>query len=169
MQPFTINLKPIDKKNKGKNKKKRSSKNVFGEGYDTLSNTNQSKSRTSQSGPLTNKKIKLTEVTQQDFLNTEEPKNERVISLQDNAYNTAAQEMATSEDYNEVPVEEFGSAILRGMGWNGNSDPSDDLKDEDDLKSAHAEGLGIGAKGTNNPSNKDNFMPVVKVLKPNHN
>jgi hypothetical protein len=26
---------------------------------------------------------------------------------------------ATLDDYDNVPVEEFGAALLRGMGWNG--------------------------------------------------
>lgn len=31
----------------------------------------------------------------------------------------SAPEPSTLEDYERVPVEEFGSALLRGMGWNG--------------------------------------------------
>ncbi|POS84356.1 hypothetical protein EPUL_003963 [Erysiphe pulchra] len=44
-----------------------------------------------------------------------------VISEHD-AYKRAiasAPEPSTLEDYERVPVEEFGSALLRGMGWNG--------------------------------------------------
>ncbi|RKF60640.1 Pre-mRNA-splicing factor SPP2 [Erysiphe neolycopersici] len=44
-----------------------------------------------------------------------------VISEYD-AYKRAiasAPEPSTLEDYERVPVEEFGSALLRGMGWNG--------------------------------------------------
>ena len=32
---------------------------------------------------------------------------------------------ATLEDYEKVPVEEFGAALLRGMGWNGDAKGSE--------------------------------------------
>lgn len=32
---------------------------------------------------------------------------------------------ASLEDYANVPVEEFGAALLRGMGWKGDSNSSD--------------------------------------------
>ncbi|KAG0030442.1 hypothetical protein BGZ81_002671 [Podila clonocystis] len=32
---------------------------------------------------------------------------------------------ATLEDYDKVPVEEFGAALLRGMGWNGDAKGSE--------------------------------------------
>ncbi|KAI6248389.1 Pre-mRNA-splicing factor SPP2 [Erysiphe necator] len=49
------------------------------------------------------------------------PSRLEVISEQE-AYKLAiasAPEPSTLEDYERVPVEEFGSALLRGMGWNG--------------------------------------------------
>lgn len=50
-------------------------------------------------------------------LNTNEPK----LSEED-AYKrsiAAAPDVSTLEDYERVPVEEFGAALLRGMGWKG--------------------------------------------------
>ncbi|PVU94156.1 hypothetical protein BB561_002774 [Smittium simulii] len=51
-------------------------------------------------------------------------------------------DQVTEEDYDKVPVSEFGAALLRGMGWN------DDL--EDDKKNKHEKIrpslLGLGAK-----------------------
>jgi G patch domain/KOW motif-containing protein len=50
----------------------------------------------------------------------------------------------SSSAYENVPVEDFGAALLRGMGWNGNS--------ENETKSSYKEinprkkGLGLGAK-----------------------
>lgn len=32
---------------------------------------------------------------------------------------------ASLEDYEKVPVEEFGAALLRGMGWNGDAKGSE--------------------------------------------
>lgn len=32
---------------------------------------------------------------------------------------------ASLEDYEKVPVEEFGAALLRGMGWKGDDNGSD--------------------------------------------
>ncbi|KAK5989143.1 Pre-mRNA-splicing factor SPP2 [Cladobotryum mycophilum] len=52
-------------------------------------------------------------------------KKELVITAQpteDNAYQRdveAAGAASTLEDYEAMPVEEFGAALLRGMGWNG--------------------------------------------------
>lgn len=50
----------------------------------------------------------------------------------------------TEEDYENVPVEEFGAALLRGMGWDG------ETKATETQSLAHRQRgvvLGIGAKG----------------------
>lgn len=165
MQPFTISLQPKDKKNKTKNKKKRSGGNVFGEVVNNQVDGSLKKPKKILDGKHSGKKIKLTEFSQNDFLKVEEPTATHVISLEKNDTITATQEMATAEDYNSVPVEDFGCAILRGMGWDGETDDTDNAKDENVLKDAHAEGLGIGAKGTNIRTETKDFMPVVKAPK----
>ncbi|KAG0086962.1 hypothetical protein BGZ92_007718 [Podila epicladia] len=48
---------------------------------------------------------------------------------------------ATLEDYDKVPVEEFGAALLRGMGWNGDAKGSEAI--EFNRRPAL---LGLGAK-----------------------
>jgi hypothetical protein len=52
----------------------------------------------------------------------------------------AAPDPSTLEDYERVPVEEFGAALLRGMGWNGEAKGKvRDVKRRQNL-------LGLGAK-----------------------
>ncbi|KZZ89689.1 pre-mRNA-splicing factor spp2 [Moelleriella libera RCEF 2490] len=49
-------------------------------------------------------------------------KPSRVIQTEDDVYKRDAAEAgaaSTLEDYEAMPVEEFGAALLRGMGWNG--------------------------------------------------
>lgn len=67
----------------------------------------------------------------------EEPVSER------DAYKravAAAAEVSTLEDYERVPVEEFGAALLRGMGWTGEkTGKKKEVKRRQNL-------LGLGAK-----------------------
>jgi hypothetical protein len=53
----------------------------------------------------------------------------------------SAPDASTLEDYERVPVEEFGAALLRGMGWDGKQDKSKvkEVKRRQNL-------LGLGAK-----------------------
>lgn len=52
----------------------------------------------------------------------------------------AAPEPSTLEDYERIPVEEFGAALLRGMGWDGvKKEGKGDVKRRPNL-------LGLGAK-----------------------
>ncbi|CAD6503220.1 BgTH12-02888 [Blumeria graminis f. sp. triticale] len=52
----------------------------------------------------------------------------------------AAPDVSSLEDYERVPVEEFGAALLRGMGWNGEKvERVRDIKRRQNL-------LGLGAK-----------------------
>lgn len=52
----------------------------------------------------------------------------------------AAPDVSTLEDYERVPVEEFGAALLRGMGWKGEKEAKrKDVKRRQNL-------LGLGAK-----------------------
>lgn len=61
----------------------------------------------------------------------------------DNDINVAPEE-ATAEEYENVPVEEFGAALLRGMGWKANNKKS--LKKMPELSGKKGLFLGIGAK-----------------------
>ncbi|KAM3160455.1 Pre-mRNA-splicing factor SPP2 [Lachancea thermotolerans] len=78
------------------------------------------------------------------------------------------------EEYETVPVEEFGDALLRGMGWNG------ELENEEVAKSAgkskpvlpHEQFrpslLGLGAKASQNTvsegiNKSEPFLPIIKV------
>lgn len=80
-------------------------------------------------------------------------------------------EITNEEEYEEVPVEEFGEALLRGMGWDGTREDTD-RKDHKSTKLPHQEGRplysGIGAKGSGsgkplNRISESSFMPLVKV------
>ncbi|KAG0645305.1 Pre-mRNA-splicing factor SPP2 [Hyphodiscus hymeniophilus] len=55
----------------------------------------------------------------------------------------SAPEASTLEDYERVPVEEFGAAMLRGMGWKG---PSADGKSSVKEVKRRQNLLGLGAK-----------------------
>ncbi len=71
-----------------------------------------------------------------------EPQHYEHVSEQD-AYKKAvaqAPESSTLEDYERVPVEEFGAALLRGMGWDG--------KERGKVRDVKRRGnlLGLGAK-----------------------
>lgn len=77
-------------------------------------------------------------------------------------------EITKKEEYEKVPVEEFGEALLRGMGWDG----KEDERNGGDSPAPRLPFLGIGAKAlpnhNNNGRNKeqeDSYMPVVKVDK----
>ena len=56
---------------------------------------------------------------------------------------SVAPEASTLEDYERVPVEEFGAALLRGMGWKG---PSADGKSAVKEVKRRQNLLGLGAK-----------------------
>lgn len=77
-------------------------------------------------------------------------------------------EITKTEEYDEVPIEEFGDALLRGMGWDG----KDDEKDNDNLPAPKPQLLGIGARAPQNLKNtgkdreqEDIYIPLVKVDK----
>ncbi|CCH60695.1 hypothetical protein TBLA_0D01880 [Henningerozyma blattae CBS 6284] len=90
------------------------------------------------------------------------------------------------EEYDEVPVEEFGAALLRGMGWNGKDDNDTTVNKQfggvslSEQLAPKPAFLGIGAKpalsstagdgkGTFNHKPKvdsdDSFLPIKKVEK----
>ncbi|KAK2467861.1 hypothetical protein APHAL10511_000156 [Amanita phalloides] len=84
-------------------------------------------------------------------------------------------EVATLEDYDRVPVSQFGAAMLRGMGWNDSSATSQNGKDhvKPYLPQARPALLGIGAKekeifDDGSRKKKDNrrperrYVPVVR-------
>ncbi|KHO00709.1 pre-mRNA-splicing factor spp2 [Metarhizium album ARSEF 1941] len=57
-----------------------------------------------------------------DALLGNRPKEARVITTEDDVYRrdaAGAGAASTLQDYEEMPIEEFGAALLRGMGWDG--------------------------------------------------
>jgi hypothetical protein len=81
-----------------------------------------------------------------DLIIPSAPRNEEPGPLSDaDAYRRAiasAPEASTLEDYERVPVEEFGAALLRGMGWKG---PSADGKSAVKEVKRRQNLLGLGA------------------------
>lgn len=80
------------------------------------------------------------------------------------------------EEYENVPIEEFGAALLRGMGWKDEEDDTQSVgsgKKKVSLpheQQGRPEFLGIGAKSVPGDSRKpklrdQTFMPVVKINK----
>ncbi|AMD21696.1 HFL160Wp [Eremothecium sinecaudum] len=97
---------------------------------------------------------------------------------------TKLPEATAQDEYDEVPVNMFGAALLRGMGWTGTNYDDED-NDQDREKSnnktavrphhgvARPEFVGIGAKvqqsnteETRRGSGLDKFMPIVRVEHP---
>lgn len=77
-------------------------------------------------------------------------------------------EITEKEEYDKVPVEEFGDALLRGMGWDG----KEDERDSSDSAVPRPQFMGIGAKPLPNRNNNakgkeqdDSYMPLIKVDK----
>ncbi|QLL30687.1 hypothetical protein HG536_0A05020 [Torulaspora globosa] len=80
-------------------------------------------------------------------------------------------EVTNEDEYEEVPVEEFGEALLRGMGWDGTRENSD-LQEKNYSKLPHEQGRplysGIGAKGAEASQamgkiSESSFMPLVRI------
>lgn len=89
-------------------------------------------------------------------------------------------EAATEEDYDEVPIEEFGAAMLRGMGWKDeDEDKGEDEGDERKRKEKEQlvirpKQLGLGAKavpvdGDDAVGGRDYMPPLRMVKKDNSN
>lgn len=163
---FTINLK---KQSRGKKKRRI---NVFGD-TDEIKDENSNRLNLNSS-QIKKKKIKLTEITAEDLVQNKEKtaskKPALVIKLDDDqSYST--QEMTTLEEYNSVPVELFGEALLRGMGWDGeivdaNENTNGKKKLQTDMtKLKHPENVGIGATKSAINIDTSNFMPIKKVKK----
>lgn len=164
---FSISLK---KKGKGKKKK---TINVFGND-DTVKNKN---GNTSESHITKKRKIRLTELNAEDFAPPEvisgksnEP--ELVIKMEETLSdkNEQIQKVTTLEEYDNVPVESFGEALLRGMGWDGKIDdnekkPKQNVEDikKEMLKAKHPDNLGIGATATGIEIDTTSFMPIKQV------
>lgn len=89
-------------------------------------------------------------------------------------------EVPKEEEYEEVPVEEFGEALLRGMGWNG--DEEGERRDKTKIakrntplpqETSRIQYAGIGAKKVPDNGNKlsnkrsadDIFLPLIKIDK----
>ncbi|KAI5963955.1 SPP2 [Candida margitis] len=75
----------------------------------------------------------------------------------------------SEDDDKKIPVEEFGAAFLRGLGWNGKKDDTDSY-DKDVKNRQRGVTLGIGAKPIDNDlarelHNKAGEVPLVKRRK----
>lgn len=69
------------------------------------------------------------------------------LHSEDDLYRKAvaeAPDVSTLEDYERVPVEEFGAALLRGMGWDGKLEEGSKVKEVKRRQNL----LGLGAKET---------------------
>jgi hypothetical protein len=103
-----------------------------------------------------------------NFIN-EEKDREQVIRKEPKKETMAEAtgEATTLEEYEEVPVEDFGAAMLRGMGWKG-----DDKEDEKDKAAISVKKrtlyLGLGAKdhGSDDLDRMEkSYIPVKLVNK----
>ncbi|CAI4051689.1 spliceosome ATPase-activating subunit SPP2 SKDI_15G2950 [Saccharomyces kudriavzevii IFO 1802] len=122
-------------------------------------------------------KIRIQSIDKFDLDGESFSKKKLVIKLTEstNAQNTAtsSEEYVTEKEYSEVPIEEFGDALLRGMGWESDLEEDakrgkeqSEMKDISNVSRIHPDGLGIGAK-LNKDINveRSSFMPVAKIDK----
>lgn len=73
-------------------------------------------------------------------------------------------EMATMEDYERIPVESFGAAMLRGMGWEGEKNEEKDEKKKAVIPVAQRTlYLGLGAKDNKSDGG---LKPIDKTYVP---
>lgn len=75
--------------------------------------------------------------------------------------NHAADLGVNSSAYNNVPVEEFGAALLRGMGWTGAT--TDDQKSSYKEIQPRKKGLGLGASISNANTNGNRRQRQLEV------
>lgn len=170
---FSISLKK-------KNNKKKRLNNVFQTDDDTVK----------ESLSVKKQRVRVTHIENVE-LNPEEKKKEKELVIKipsdvdkgkddessknenngnnDDKSRFSKQTIPSLEEYNEIPVELFGDAMLRGMGWNG---MSDDDKGDDNKTSKldpnnfiHPDNLGIGANESSLTESKEPFMPIRKILK----
>ncbi|CAI4064977.1 hypothetical protein SUVZ_08G1820 [Saccharomyces uvarum] len=122
-------------------------------------------------------KIKIESIDKFDLDGELSSRKKLVIKLEeianDQKNDTYLEEYVTEKEYNEVPIEEFGDALLRGMGWESDSEENAKRGKQQSKQNnvlnvlrTHPDGLGIGAK-LNKEINveEDLFMPVVKIDK----
>lgn len=83
-------------------------------------------------------------------------------------------ESEESDNEKRIPVEEFGAAFLRGLGWNDNNDEEKDKKEEkqQEILNHRQKGitLGIGAKPVDHEILQDlqsteKGIPIIKRRK----
>ncbi|CAI2025122.1 hypothetical protein SEUBUCD646_0H01910 [Saccharomyces eubayanus] len=120
-------------------------------------------------------KIKIESIDKFDLDGGLLSKKKLVIKLEETAndQNNNLEEYVTEKEYSEVPIEEFGDALLRGMGWESDSEKNAKKGKEQSKKNnvsnvlqTHPDGLGIGAKLNKEINVKEDlFMPVVKIDK----
>lgn len=150
-------------KTKSKGKKKRTA-NIF----NLEDKDEKSKNHNDQKGDVKRQKIRISEINSVDEVKKQEKDKYKLIIKADihNDKNTEVKEMTSIEEYEAVPIELFGEAMLRGMGWDG-KDGLETQKEGTSTKYLHPEGRGIGAK-SNFTTDTESFMPILKVKKENH-
>lgn len=159
---FSLSLK---KKGKGKKKK---SVNIFG-----TADVNHSRGKEDEkSNKLKRRKIQIAEISsnevEKDLVSDSKIEENLVIKMDTtNSKEEQVQGMTTQEEYDKVPVELFGEALLRGMGWDGKVDEVDTAKNDKDViaKLKHPDNLGIGATPSEITLNTDIFLPLKKIRK----
>lgn len=110
----------------------------------------------------------------------EQTKEQSMISVDHNierAYIESLPDVPSESEYDEVPVEGFGAALLRGMGWSGiHEDDHSDLPRKNSIlphKQINRPAfLGLGAKSSSTDDTSlailkkhEPFMPIVKIDK----
>lgn len=127
-------------------------------------------------------KVELTHYSREEELEQERKAKRRKVVIDEEVVlekdpERLVPERVTEEEYEEMPVEEFGAAMLRGMGWDDEAEEEEEKDTKLQKKKKmphellHPEGLGLGAKntGTNDKASVkeliENFMPVKKVPK----
>lgn len=168
---FSISL-----KKRGSSKKRL--KNVF-------NNDDNSKSSARETLKVKRQKVRITHIDNPE-LDSERAQQEKELVIKISNNNTEQtntedetkgklekdpSEAAPSlEEYKKIPVELFGDAVLRGMGWNGEISESKSKNDKNKGKTdttnfVHPDSLGIGAAPSSITTSKEPFMPIKKILK----
>ncbi|SCU83242.1 LAFA_0D02498g1_1 [Lachancea sp. 'fantastica'] len=111
-----------------------------------------------------------------DAIQTDTP-NARILNKA-SAVSDELHEATEQQEYEEVPIEDFGDALLRGMGWNGEDDSAKTSDNSTVEKSTTVNSvakfrpalLGLGAKAGRGSETKETvglptFLPVTKVNK----
>ncbi|KAG2735666.1 hypothetical protein G9P44_001880 [Scheffersomyces stipitis] len=105
--------------------------------------------------------VSLEDRVRQSLLSGEEVNDTgRVIPIDDAQFQRSLDEDPdedSAEEYEKVPVEQFGAALLRGMGWKPETKPKNTTVDNEKVLQHRQKGVlvGIGAKAVENDLMED--------------